>query len=310
LNQPGHKIHRKGFTAIVIGAIAIAFAPIFVRLSDTGLVATAFYRVALALPVFWLAVAVGGRQPSAGSPRLGILALAGVFFALDMAAWHWSIGLTTVANATLLANFAPFVVALGAHLFLKEALNRRLLGILVFSIFGAALLIGPNLSFSKERLVGDLMGLLTAVFYGAYQLTVRYLRRSTTPLMIMAWSGIPACLVLLAISLASGESMVPGSAKVWWVLIGLALISHVAGQGMIAYGFGHLPATIASISLLIQPLVATVVAWKLFQETLSLQQLIGAAIMLSGIYFANRLNFGTVPEIDRKQGGNGREDQV
>lgn len=219
-----------------------------------------------------------------------MLALAGFFFALDLACWHWSIGLTTVANSTLLANFAPFVVAIGAYVFLKEPLNKRIWGSLCLSIIGAVLLVGPSLELSTERLLGDGFGLLTAVFYGAYQLTVRHLRKTVSPLVIMAWSGIPAAAILLLISVLTKENLVPGGTNIWLVLLGLALVSHIGGQGMITYGFGHLPAAIASISLLIQPVVAAIVAWMLFQEGITLKQGIGGLITLSGIYLASRIS--------------------
>lgn len=101
------------FLALLLGAVAIAFSPIFVRLSELGPFSTAFYRVALALPAFWFWMAFPQskaelvRTPSTRKDYAR-LTLAGVFFAGDLAFWHWSINLTSVANSTLLANAAPF----------------------------------------------------------------------------------------------------------------------------------------------------------------------------------------------------------
>src|SRR5580692_6910653 len=102
---------RGAFALLVFGALALGFSPIFVRLSDLGPSATAFWRIVLALPVFALGIAGTDRRPAGLRDYLGV-ALAGFCFAGDLASWHWSIRLTSVANSTLLANMAPLFVAL------------------------------------------------------------------------------------------------------------------------------------------------------------------------------------------------------
>ena len=107
------------------GAVGIACAPIFVPLSELGPTATAFWR--LALPVLWLWAEIGNRREAgesahriSGHRTLLGLTLAGLFFAGDLALWHWSIGFTSVANSTLLVNLAPVFVALGEQLLFGE----------------------------------------------------------------------------------------------------------------------------------------------------------------------------------------------
>src|SRR6185295_3538071 len=111
-------MNRAAFLCLLAGGCAIAFAPIFVRLSDTGPVASAFWRTGLAAPLLWLWILVipakAGIQ-SSKSHTLPLL-LAGLFFALDLGVWHWSIVWTSVANSTLLANLAPIFVTLAGWL--------------------------------------------------------------------------------------------------------------------------------------------------------------------------------------------------
>ena len=111
---------RAAFACLLAGGVCIAFAPIFVRLSDTGPLASAFWRVALAIPVVWAWAALSGaprrEKAPAGRTHFRYLFLAGLFFALDLGVWHWSIVWTSVANATLLANLAPIVVTLAHEL--------------------------------------------------------------------------------------------------------------------------------------------------------------------------------------------------
>jgi drug/metabolite transporter (DMT)-like permease len=82
--------------------------------------------------------------------------------------------------------------------------------------------------------------------------------------------------------------MLPVSAFGWWMLVGLALISHAAGQGLIAYALAHLPAAFSSVSLLSQPVMAALLAWVLLSEGLMPLQILGGLIVLAGIYLARR----------------------
>ncbi len=117
---------RFAFPALLIGAAFLGFSPIAVRLSELGPSATAFHRVALAIPVLWLVTQIWRKAdvpPVLTRHDHLWMALAGVFFAADLALWHWSIHLTTVANATLFSNFAPIFVTAGAWLFLRERIT-------------------------------------------------------------------------------------------------------------------------------------------------------------------------------------------
>lgn len=286
------RVSRFALPVLLAGATAIAFAPIFVRLSELGPTATAFHRLLLALPVLWLwnalqAHATKPVRPATRRDYLGLMAI-GLFFTGDLALWHWSIEYTSVANATLLANFAPVFVALGGYALFGERFSRTFLIGMATALAGACVLMGRSFTLSGTHLIGDALGLGTAVFYAAYIVAVGQLRaRFSTP-TIMAWSGLFNCAFLLPIALASGESLVAVTIEGWLVLAGLALISHVCGQSMIAYALAHLPAAFSSVSLLLQPAIAAVLAWILLGEALGPIQAIGAALILAGIYLARR----------------------
>ena len=132
------------FAALLLGAAAIAFAPIFVRLSDTGPTASAFWRVALAAVPLWIWARTSARAEPARPLPWKALIIAGLCFAGDLGAWHVSIMYTTIANSTLEANFAPIFVTLGAWLLFRARVSRLFLIALAVTLGGAVLLIGPN----------------------------------------------------------------------------------------------------------------------------------------------------------------------
>ena len=269
--------------ALLAGATAIGLAPIFVRLSETGSTATAFWRVTLALPFL---LAWSRRSPSDKFDWQ--MLWPGIFFAGDLAVWHVAILWTSVANATLLANAAPIFVALVAWLWLGERLRWTFFAGLVVALCGAGLVMRASFAMSTRHFRGDFLGVATALFYASYQLSVKRLRTIHTTGAIMFWSTLVSAVVLLPVALGFGEQMMPSTMRGWGVLLALAVISHVGGQGLIAWALAHGPASAASVSLLWQPVVATFVAWLVFGERLSGSHAIGASIVLVGIYLAWR----------------------
>ena len=278
---------------LLVGAAGIALAPIFVRLSEVGPVATAFYRMGISLPVFWAwliwfeGTGATSRRPASKSDYAQ-LALAGVFFAGDLAVWHWSIQITSVANATLLANFAPIFVTFGAVLFFGERFTRLFYSGLIVAIIGAAVLLGDSAGHGGRNLLGDALGIATAVFYAAYFLTVARLRAVFSTVTVMAWSGASASVLLAILAVLSGEILFAQTAFGWIVLILLALISHAIGQSLIAYALAHLSAAFSSVTLLLQPALAAILAWLILNEPLGPVQTLGAVIILIGILIARR----------------------
>jgi drug/metabolite transporter (DMT)-like permease len=277
--------------ALFAGAIAISFAPIFVRLSQVGPSATGFWRLALALPALWLWFNFEGRRATAPRQPVSLtdysrLALAGLFLAGDLAVWHSSIKFTSVTNATLLANFSPVFVAFGAWVLFRERFSLLFYLGIATAIVGAVILIGSGFNLGGQHLVGDGLGLLAAVFYAGYMLTVKQLRRDFSTATIMAWGGLATCLALLPVTVLAGEKLLAVTLGGWAVLAGLALSAQLGGQGLITFALAHLPAPFSSVSLLLQPVVAPLLAWGILSEPLGLWQVVGGAIVLAGIFLA------------------------
>ena len=295
-----HSSSRWALAALLGGAAGIAFAPILVRWSEAGPSATAFYRILFALPWLWSWQGMErskGTRPPATKGEFGLLVVAGLCFAGDLAIWHWSLRLTSVANSTLLTNCAPFFVALGAWVLFRERITPVFLVGMALAAGGAALVIGAR--FEARHFAGDLLGLTTAVFYAGYQMAVKQLRRSLSTASIMAWSGLVSCPVLLLIAVCSSEPLLDSHLSGWLTLVTLALVSHLGGQTLIAYAFGHLPVAFASLGLLLQPVIAALLAWAALNESLTWPQAAGGFIVLAGLALARRGN----EEEKRKIGG-------
>lgn len=283
---------RLAFLALIGGATGIGFAPILVRLSETGPTATAFYRLLFALPLLW-AWAIWNQSSNPATRRPATrkeflqLAAAGLLFTGDLSIWHWSLQFTSVANSTLLANITPIFVTIGAWFLFGDRITPSFIAGMTLAIGGGAMLVGSSFSLGSQHLLGDTLSLVAAVFYAGYLLALKHLRRSFSTATIMAWSGLASCSGFGIVAWLSGDTMWATTTGGWLVLLALALVCHVGGQALIAYGFGHLPASFSSVSLLWQPVVAAAVAWAILGERLRLWQGLGAVVVLAGIAVAS-----------------------
>ena len=276
----------------MLGALGIGFAPIFVRwslASGVGPTATAFWRIVFALPVLALGMRIEQRKPRTTperppDPRL--LILAGLLFAGDLAVWHFSIDLTTVANATLLANLSPLVVTLISWRLFGERFRRSFLVALAVALCGVLLLTGASFEAGSERLLGDALGVATAFFYASYVVTIKVLRTGYAPATLMFKSGLVMGGVLLVLTVALREPMLPGTTNGWLALLGLGLCSHACGQGFIVYALAHLRAAFVALTLLMQPVFVAILGWFLFDEGFTPLQGGGALLILAGIVWA------------------------
>jgi drug/metabolite transporter (DMT)-like permease len=285
--------HAKGraLGALVVGGVLLGCSPILVRVSELGPIATAFWRLALALVP--LAVLFGrqggsGPRPSTAAEHL-TAAMPGIFLGGDLATWHLSLHMTSVTNSTLLANMAPVVVTLVSWLCLHQRISGAFVAGLALSIAGVVVLNGAALSsHADSHLRGDAVALGAACFYAGYFIFLARARNAFSTPVVMLWSTIAGALCVLPMALLFEPGFVPRTVAGWAVLFGLGWLVHAGGQGLIAFSLAWLPATFSSLTLLIQPVVAAVLAWIVLSEPLGGFQVIGGAIVIAGILLARR----------------------
>jgi drug/metabolite transporter (DMT)-like permease len=289
LSTPSSARPRAGLAvaALLGGALAMGVSPVFVRTADVGPYASAFWRVALALPVLWIwAVAEGGSGEVRAAFRRPAIWIAGGLFAADLFFWHLAIVNTTIANATFLATMAPVWVVLGSWVFIGEAVERRIVGGLLLCLLGGAVLIGGSLTFAPERLAGDLFGVATSLFFGAYFLALRVARRTAPPGVVTFSTSAITATLLLAVALATEPTLLPASLAGAGALAALALISHAGGQGLLGFALGHLSAAFSSLVIFLEAIAAAVIAWLVLGEALGPEQIVGGILIMAGVFVA------------------------
>jgi len=268
--------------------MAMGISPVFVRFAEVGPFTSAFGRVGLALPALWLwSWLERPAEPIQDNPsaRVSVIA-AGLLFAGDLSFWHLAIMNTSVANATFLATLAPVWVVLGSGLFLGESVEAKVFFGLALCLVGAGALIGGTWSINPEHLDGDLYGVATSFFFGAYFLAVRRARRVYGAGRTLFLSTVVTAAVLFAEAVLIEDTMWPPSLAGVAALFAMALVSHSGGQGLLAFALGHLPAAFSSLVIFLEAVFAAFFGWLILGEPVGAIQILGAIAIFAGIAVA------------------------
>ncbi len=271
---------------VLLGGAFTGTSGILMRFSEVGPVATGAWRMLIA------SLILGAAAPLAGRAALhwrgsAILLLAGLCFAVDIAFYHLSLTLTSVAHATLIVNLAPLIALTAGFLLFGERLGAaKLLGLA--AALGGAFLMTAMRAGSSGTLAGNGLAVLGMLGYAFYLVVVKKATRQHDPLTIMVWSSAAAAAALFVTAAAAGERILPTTIDGWAVVIAMGFAAHVLGQGLVALGMRRAPVGLTSVLLLIQPVVATIGAWGLFDESLGIMEMLGAGLVLAGLAIASR----------------------
>jgi len=276
------------YLALVAGIVCIAWSAIFVRWTDIPGPASAFYRMLIPAMVLLPTFATDRKRERVTGRTWLIIGLGGLFFALDLALFNTAILRTSAANATLLGNNTPIVVGLLTWMVFRRRPQPAFWLGLILAICGSVVILWADLARHAPFGVGDVMALGAAACFAVYLLATEKVRTTTSTLTFLRLSMIATTLVLLLLNFAMGISLRVPHRRTWWALLGLGLISQLGGYLALTYALGHLPATITAISLLTQGPLTAAMAAVLLGEPLTLQQIVGGALVLSGVALAHR----------------------
>ena len=273
--------------SLFVGALAMGISPVFVRHSEVQPFVSAFWRVALSLPVLCLWARLERKDtagPTAGGNRA--LLLGGLFFAGDLIFWHLAIAHTSIANATFFACLAPLWVAVLSRFTIGEAVPRQTVYGLAVCLPGAGLLIFHSASDGSGNWIGDLYGIATSFFFGLYFLAMRNARRYFGAGAATLRSTAITAVALLGGAMLSGDAFLPETMTGAANLVALGVVSHAGGQGLLALALGVLSASFSSLVIFVEAVAAALFAWLFAGEALGALQIAGGVLILFGLYIA------------------------
>lgn len=276
---------------LIMGAILISFSAVWVRLVSVEPTVSAFYRMLFGGLALLFFVRRTGRSNRVLTRFCLLLVLASAFLSFDLMLWHRSILYIGPGLATLLANFQVFLLGLAGVLIFHEPLRRQLVLAIVLSISGLTLLVGQDwTSLGQGYHLGVIMGLLSALCYAVYLLSLRAARTlPDTPSSLLAIAVISmVCALILAVSaLLEGDSFALSGGREAFCLVSYGILSQALGWVLISQGMPHVRTSQVGLILLLQPTLAFVWDVLFFHRPVSPLEGAGAVLALAGVYLGS-----------------------
>ncbi len=286
------KIKNNPRLRLFIGAALISLSPVWVKLVDVPPSTSGFYRVLFGSAALVVYLLITRKRMTLPKRAWFMLTVAALFFALDLWFWHRSINYVGPGLSTLLANFQVFIMMIAGVVFLKQM--PRLIQILAvpMALFGLSLIVGLDWNeLPDDYQLGVIFGLLTAVAYAGYLLSLRQARQESpygVPVREMAVVSI-ICTVMMAASVfGEGESLRILSYPDFGWLVAYGVLSHSLGGLFIASSLPQVTTAEAGLALLLQPALSF--GWDVlfFGRPMTATELAGASIALIAIYLGSR----------------------
>jgi len=275
------------YLAVIVGVIGVSSSAIFVKLTTAPSVITAGYRLLftfLMLLPFTLKYNRKDFRFFSGK-QYRVAFISGLFLAFHFISWFSSLNYTSVASSTVLVNTQPLFVIIFSYLLWREKLPLKALIGVSIAFGGTVILSWGDFCLGPTNLWGDALALIGAIMVAGYYLCGKYLRQTMSLLPYTTLVYGFSTLLLFFFALLGGYSFTNYSLQDFLIFLALAFFCTIMGHSLLNWAIKFLPASSVSISILGEPVIASALAYFLFQETLTLQQLIGSILILGGILF-------------------------
>ena len=275
---------------LLAGVLAMAWASILIRWANAPPLVVGAGRLSAATlllaPFAWPGAAREWRR--LGRDQWLRVLVAGVALGLHFAAWIASLDLTSVANSVVLVSTTPLFVALASPLLLGERVPRMMALSVGLAVAGSVIIGTADAHAATGALAGDLLALGGAVMAAVYVLAGRVLRQRMS-LLAYIWPtyGLAALVLLLGCAVA-GQSPVGYPPRVYGLLVLLAVGPQILGHSSVNWALRYLSPTFVTVTILGEPLGATILALLLLGERPPWTLVAGGIILLLGIGLAVR----------------------
>jgi drug/metabolite transporter (DMT)-like permease len=269
-----------GILAVSVTTAVWGLAPLVVKQSHMPVLTFAAYRLWAGVLIFVVVFAVTGRRLTWATLRT--CALGGVIFTADVACSFLAFRLTSVADATIIGALAPVCIMIGAGRWFGERVGRRDAVFVGLSLAGVALVAIGSAGTPAFDVWGDLAAVVSVFTWTAYWLVSKRARASVGALEYMTSVMLVAAILMTLLALVSGKGLAPPPRAIEWVWIwSVALGAGAIGHVLLAWSHRHVEAWLGSLITQCMPVVSSVAAWVLLDESLTALTILGGSIVLA-----------------------------
>ncbi len=286
------------FLGLSVGVVAVSFAAIFIRWAEAPPLVIAAYRLTIAVlllaPLAWLKGRDELRSLTWSDLRLALIS--GTFLGFHFAFWITSLDYTSVASSVVFVTTGPLWVGVGAHLFTDDRLTHRMAAGIVVAVVGGAIIGYGDIGISMQEFVGDLLAVVGAVMVAGYLLIGRNLRPRVSLITYIFLTYGAAAVELLIIALVARQPFTGYTPNTYLMFVLLAVVPQLIGHSSFNWALRFLSATYVAVTVMLEPIGSTLLAWLLLHEPPTVLKAVGGALILAGVWVATRVEQETITE--------------
>jgi drug/metabolite transporter (DMT)-like permease len=268
-----------GVLAVSVTTAVWGLAPLIVKQAEMPVLAFAAYRLWAGVLIFAAVFAITGRRLTWATLRT--CALGGVFFTADVACSFLAFRLTSVADATIIGALAPVCIMIGAARWFGERMGHRDVLFVGVSLAGVVLVAIGSAGTPAFDVWGDLFAAVGVFTWTTYWLVSKRARASVGALEYMTSVMLVAAILMTVLAIVSGEGLSPPRRPVDWVWIWtVALGAGAIGHVLLAWSHRHVEAWLGSLITQCMPVVSSIAAWALLDESLTRLTVLGGLVVL------------------------------
>ncbi|MDU7693706.1 MAG: DMT family transporter [Helicobacter sp.] len=280
---------KSKFIALALLAeLFITYASVLVKVVDIPPIMLAFYRVTLAMPIFFILAYKKEDFKRVGLKDFAIMFGAGLLFALDLIFFNTSLHHTSVGHANVIGSLLCFVLAPLGAIFFGEKIKKPFIFGSILSIAGVVLLMQGRIQDSVATGFGNFLALMAMIFYSFFLALVFHLRKRYSALTVMSFSSIGASVGLLIIGSSLEGFTYPQNGITWFYTWLIVLFGQILGQGFFSFIMSKLSTQTTSLLLLITPVMAAIMGFLFLGEKMGYLEILAIIIILVGIYFGQQ----------------------
>lgn len=269
---------------MLIGIVAISFSSIFIKWSSAPASIQGMYRLLFtSLLMLPFARPYTGAAFALRKKDWLLLLISGTMLALHFLLWMGSLKFTSVASSTMIMALEPVFIMLGAYIFYKErSISSAILG-LAIAIFGVVLIGWGDIGLSADNLKGDLLSVGGTAAVAAHMLIGQKLVSRMPSYLYSLIVFISAVLVFAVYNLLADIPFFAYPSKEWGIFVLLAVVPTVFGHILFNWLLQYVSATTVSMNILGEPVGASILAFLLLGEQLTVLQWTGGVLVMGGL---------------------------
>jgi drug/metabolite transporter (DMT)-like permease len=269
-----------GTLAVSVTILMFSLGSTLVKRADTPAQLVAFWRMLITAGIWNLVVLASGKRPSWRNIRLA--AIPGLFFGFDIACFYLGATHNTVANAEMIGAMTPFIVVpIGARFF-GERLNPRALFFALFALGGVALVLFGAPARGDASMTGNVFGVVALVCWAGYIATTRRVSGQLDVASFMAAMTPVATVAVLPLAIMHGGFFTV-TGRGWAYVLLLTVMTGVVAHGLMVLAQQTIPIGAIGVAQIAQPALAAVWSYLLLGETLHGWQILGMALVITGL---------------------------